>query len=398
MLLKTPISMRLIVALALAATSAILSAAAATSSASTTTAAARAQQFGIATGCCTPTGVSVDDQVAGMAATGAGWVRMDFPWSSTEPSRGTYSWGRDATVSHFSSVGMKVLGVIAYSPKWASDPACSATYGTKCPPLANSDFANYASALAERYDGDGVNDAPGSPRVDAWEIWNEPNLANFWRPTPNPQAYTALLKAAYSAIHAAAPAATVVSAGLSPAGGTFAPLKFLSAMYAAGAHGSFDALGFHPYSYPYLPTKVASWNAWQQMFTSFASVGQPDSLRSLMVANGDSAKKIWATEYGAPTGGDTNGDGVINCDNDGVLTTGEDNCLTEAQQAVMVSTAYTQWRTYTWAGPLFWYAYQDLNTGTNNIENNFGLVRSDGTQKPAYTAYVTAATAAMATG
>jgi polysaccharide biosynthesis protein PslG len=293
---------------------------------------------------------------------------------------------------------MKVLGVIAYSPKWAADPTCFATYGNKCPPLASSDFARYAAALAERYDGDGVNDAAGSPRVDAWEVWNEPNLASYWRPQPDPQAYTSLLASVYTAIHAAAPAVTVVSAGLSPAGGTYAPIKFLAAMYLDGAHGSFDALGFHPYSYPALPTKVASWNAWQQMFQAFPTVGQPDTLRSLMVANGDEAKKIWATEYGAPTAGDTNGDGVSNCDNDGVAAPGEDNCLTEAQQAVMVTTAYTQWRSYTWAGPLFWYAYQDLDTGSLNIEKNFGLVRSDGSQKPAYAVYTNAAYAALPAG
>jgi polysaccharide biosynthesis protein PslG len=359
---------------------------------------ARAQQFGITAGCCTPVGVTLDDQVQGYAATHAGWARIGFDWSTGEPTKGSYSWTRDAVTAHFASTGMKVLGVIAYSPKWAADPTCFATYGNKCPPLASSDFARYAAALAERYDGDGVNDAAGSPRVDAWEVWNEPNLASYWRPQPDPQAYTSLLASAYTAIHAAAPAVTVVSAGLSPAGGTYAPIKFLAAMYLDGAHGSFDALGFHPYSYPALPTKVASWNAWQQMFQAFPTVGQPDTLRSLMVANGDEAKKIWATEYGAPTAGDTNGDGVSNCDNDGVAAPGEDNCLTEAQQAVMVTTAYTQWRSYTWAGPLFWYAYQDLDTGSLNIEKNFGLVRSDGSQKPAYAVYTNAAYAALPAG
>jgi hypothetical protein len=356
---------------------------------------ARAEQFGIATGCCTPAGVTLDDQINGMAATRAGWARIDFAWSTGEPAQGAYSFYRDGVVSHFAATGMKVLGVIAYSPKWASDPACSTTYGNKCPPLDVADYAAYASALAERYDGDGVDDAPGSPRVDAWEVWNEPNLANFWRPKPDPNAYTALLTSAYTAIHAAAPGVTVVSAGLSPAGGTFAPIKFLAAMYAAGVHGSYDALGFHPYSYPALPTKVASWNAWQQMFQAFPAVGQPDSLRSLMVANGDGAKQIWATEYGAPTGGDTNGDGVSNCDGDGIVAVGEDQCVTESEQSLMVSTAYTQWRSYSWAGPLFWYAYQDVYTGAASIEGNFGLLRSNGTAKPAYATYVNAAKGAL---
>lgn len=355
----------------------------------------RAQQFGLAAGCCTPAGVTLGDQVAGYAATGAGWARLGFDWSSTESSPGTYTWSRDAVVSAFHSTGMKVLGVVAYSPRWAADPTCYQSYGSHCPPVDPATFASFVSALVERYDGDGIDDAPGSPRVDAWEIWNEPNLASFWRPTPSPTAYAALLRGAYDAVHAADSSATVVSAGLSPAGGTFAPTKFLASMYLAGAAGTFDALGFHPYSYPADPTKIASWNAWQQMFTAFPTVGLPDSLRSLMVTYGDGAKQIWATEYGAPTGGDTNGDGVSKCDSDGVVATGEDSCVTEARQATLLSDAYTQWRSYPWAGPLFWYSYQDLATGGLNIQNNFGLIRTDGSHKPAYDAYVAAVQAAL---
>ncbi len=358
----------------------------------------RAPQFGLVTGSKLPPGASFNDQVAAYSATGAGWVRTGFSWSGIERSPGGYDWSvSDAVASGFGATGMKVLGVLAYTPAWAADPACAAAYGSKCAPVDPAEFARFAAAAAERYDGDGVNDAPGSPVVSAWEIWNEPNLASFWRPAPDPVAYTALLRQADSAIHAAAPAATVVSAGLSPAGGMFAPLKFLSAMYAAGAAGSFDALGFHPYSYPALPTKLASWNAWQQMFTAFPNFGQPDSLRSLMVTNGDAGKKIWATEYGAPTGGDTNGDGVSVCDDDGVHLVTEDNCVTEDRQRDLVTDAYAQWLSYDWAGPLFWYSFQDLGTGSPSIEGNFGLRHTDGSAKPALAAYVDAARQSMPT-
>jgi polysaccharide biosynthesis protein PslG len=351
-------------------------------------------QFGVAAGCCTPAGVTLRQQVAGYAATGAHWARLGFDWSRSERSRGSYTWSNDRNIARFDAAGMKVLGVIAYSPNWASAPACAARYGNKCAPLAPTDFARFAAALAERYDGDGYKDAPGSPRVAAWEIWNEPNLPSYWRPRPDPAAYAALLASTYAAVKRAAPHVTVVSGGLSPAGGRFAPTRFLAAMYLAGAHGTFDALGFHPYSYPVLPTKVASWNAWQQMFRAFPNVGQPDSLRSLMVANGDQAKKIWVTEYGAPTAGDTNGDGLSICNRDGLNHPAQDRCVTEAQQANLLRTAYAQWETYSWAGPMFWFAYQDVKTGSRRVINNFGLLRSDGSAKPALRAYADAARAA----
>ena len=352
----------------------------------------RAEQFGLAAGCCTAKGVSFADQVEGYAATGAAWARMGFNWRQTEATPGVFTWTRDDMVTAFRGTGMKVLGVLSATPAWATDPACEQSYGAKCAPTNPSDFAAYAAAVAERYDGDGIADAPGSPRVHAWEIWNEPNIAAFWRPAPDPAAYARLLTAAASAIRAVDPEATIVSAGLSPAGGTHAPVEFLRAMYTNGAGASFDALGFHPYSYPALPEKLAAWNAWQQMFNTSLL---PATLRSLMVANGDGAKQIWATEYGAPTGGDTNNDGLSLCAVGDTLGLNEDRCLGESRQAAMVTEAYDLWQSYAWAGPLFWYSYQDLNTGTLSIENNFGLLRSDGTRKPAHAAYLAAAAAAV---
>lgn len=39
--------------------------------------------------------------------------------------------------------------------------------------------------------------------VHAYEVWNEPNIVNFWAPGPDPARYTQLLKLAYPAITAA---------------------------------------------------------------------------------------------------------------------------------------------------------------------------------------------------
>ncbi len=36
-------------------------------------------------------------------------------------------------------------------------------------------FTSFVGALVERYDGDGSNDAPGSPKVEYWEFYNEPD-------------------------------------------------------------------------------------------------------------------------------------------------------------------------------------------------------------------------------
>jgi hypothetical protein len=133
-----------------------------------------------------------------------------------------------------------------------------------------------------------------------FEIWNEPNNEVFWQPDPNPAAYTADFVAAYRAIKAVDPSASVISTGLAPLatqGGNYNPIDFLKAMYADGARGNFDALGYHAYSYPALPDNYEPWSGWSQMAQASPSV------RSVMTSHDDGAKPIWITEVGAPSGG-----------------------------------------------------------------------------------------------
>ena len=88
-----------------------------------------------------------------------------------------------------------------------------------------------------------------------------------------------------------------------------------------------------------------------------------------MIAYGDKNKKIWITEFGAPTNGpDSNW------------------YVSENEQVRMVSDALALYKTYTWAGPFFWYSFRDSGTTTDTNENFFGLTRADGSTKPAYTA------------
>jgi hypothetical protein len=284
-----------------------------------------------------------------------GWVRMDFDWSIIQPQNNiTYNWNDyDRVVAALDARDIKILAILDYSTPWAVSTDCGSV---RCPPLNDSDFAAYASAVASRYAPMGVHD---------WEIWNEPNLGGSWLPRASASGYVNLLKAAYPALHAADSAAFVVVGGLAPTYNDrhdIAPISFLSQMYALGAKNYFDAVGFHPYSYPYQPSYFASWNAWSQM-----SLTSP-SIRSVMTANGDSGKQIWITEFGAPTAG-----------NDG-------SYVSEAKQTAIISQAITLKEGYQWTGPLFIYSYKDLSTDTSTTQNFFGIIRYDGSKKPAYIA------------
>jgi hypothetical protein len=294
-----------------------------------------------------------------IARTGARWVRFDVDWNSTQHG-GAHSWNWaaiDRFVVEARRRSLAIIGMLAYTPPWARPAGC---VSLKCLPADPQAFAAFAAAAARRY-------GPGSDRADlrgairAWEIWNEPNHLPFAQPAPDPVAYTRLLQAAYRAVKSVDPGATVITGGLAPApdapGRSYQPGSFLWAMYEAGAKGSFDAVGHHPYAYPFNPLNGKEWNA----FT------QTRDLHAIMRLYGDGTKKVWGTEAGAPTGT-------------------ADRSVSEAQQAQWVRDYYTGWVTTfgSFTGPLLWYQHRNTGSDPRSLEANFGLLRRDWSAKPSY--------------
>ncbi|MCB1091631.1 MAG: DUF4347 domain-containing protein, partial [Verrucomicrobiae bacterium] len=174
-------------------------------------------------------------------AAGITSMRIDISWAVDEATKGTYDWSTtDSLVTKILAHQMSVLGMIYDTPTWLSGSTNPHT-----PPSDPAKFAAFAAATAKHYLG----------QISAWEIWNEPNLSVFWTTGRDAAAYTRLLKAVYPAIKAVNPNAVVITGGLSPEPGTGLPgaVAYLAAMYAAGAAGYFDAVGLHPYYYPYVP-------------------------------------------------------------------------------------------------------------------------------------------------
>lgn len=300
------------------------------------------------------------ETIADFNALGVRWVRLDFDWSEIQPTNGPYQLaGYDAAIKALTAGGIHVLGVIDYTPGWANGGKPSKFF----PPTDVGEYGRFAGELGRRY---------GPMGVHAWEIWNEQNVSQFWGPAPNPQRYVVLLNSAYQALHDADKNAVVVTGGLAQPSNSRTSMTasdFLEAIYAAGGSSWFDAVGNHPYSSPYMPSDRSLSNNWQKMAAASRS------LRGLMVANGDTSKKLWITEYGAPTGGiDAYSQKIV---------------ISEEQQARMVREAYSLIPTYSWVGPLFWYEYQDLCPAAANESSEcyYGLVRYDGSRKPAYDAY-----------
>jgi hypothetical protein len=293
-----------------------------------------------------------------MQATGATWLRFDFLWPTIEPQNGQFNWQLyDRVVPEATARGFRILGELSYTPPWARPANCTTT--DKCPPANPADYQGFVQAVVARY----------KATVSDWEIWNEPNLSSFWATGPDPAAYTQLLKAAYPAIKAVDPNATVVTGGLAPSGVQDAtripPLDYFKGMYAAGAQGSFDAFGMHPYTYPYTPDDPAPYNNYYNLGMYY----------DVMVANGDGNKQVWSTEAGAPTG---------------TYVGTERRAISEAQQALTAQRIYEIAAQRPWQGPVLWFCFRDYGPDPTDIEQNFGILHNDWTPKPAYSAYVTA--------
>jgi hypothetical protein len=168
-----------------------------------------------------------------MRDAGIGWLRIDFFWHVIEPRPGELDWERhDAIVRAAKDHGIEILGILDYTAPWASrDPAAR---DDKQPPRDPALFGRYAASTVARY----------RDRVMAWQVWNEPDHAEFWKGSA--EEYARLLAHVYPRIKTANPAATVVLGGLAE-GGRYDPHFLDAVLPACRALGSacFDVFAFH---------------------------------------------------------------------------------------------------------------------------------------------------------
>ena len=301
---------------------------------------------------------TLDDAVA----VGVTSIRLDLNWDDIQPnSASIYNWANfDRVVQAAQSRHLTLSPILAYTPAWARPLGCTTP---KCAPADMNAFASFAAAAATRYAPLGIH---------TWEIWNEPNVVGFWQPAPNVAQYVNLVSVTSKAIKAVDTRSFIVSGGLAPtatSGGNIAKLDFFNAFANQGGISFVDAIGDHPYSFPVLPTYSAVWNAWQNMA----------GIESILVAHGVSNKKIWITEYGAPT----NGPGVGASPSNYNIGRSPDH-VDEALQAQMANDSVRLARSSSYIGALYWYSYKDLGTSKSTVENFFGLRRADGSAKPAW--------------
>lgn len=231
------------------------------------------------------------------------WVKQMFQWDYIEKGgKGKFEWNEpDRLVKMASQSGLKVVARIDWTPRWALDPKVNQI--SNGPPANYADFGDFVYALVSRY-------KTGSPNgtINAYEIWNEPNLAREWGgKAPSASEYVELLKVAFTAAKKADPNAVVVTAGLTPTGTTSPEARpddiYLEEMYRAGAKEYFDVLGVHAAGFKAPPEMsldeiAAKKELGGQRFFGFRRV---EDLRQIMVKNGDEKKQVMVLEMGWTT-------------------------------------------------------------------------------------------------
>jgi hypothetical protein len=314
-----------------------------------------------------PDTVAIDRHLDALESLGVDTIRVLIPWHGVQPlppeelaelpkEFQDAIWAQtDYIINAAADRDMAILGVLNSTPGWAVAQG-SGGWGLGAEPDPVK-YAAYAEAVANRYTG----------LVSAYEIWNEPNAIPYWTPAPDPAAYTEVLKAAYTAINRADPNALVVAGVLGAitdyvVGDQVIAMDartFVAEMYANDAEGYFDALSFHPYQYTTKfsegeETEETPWNADSPLEMMIA-------IRQLMIENDDAELRIWATEYGLPTGGP--------------------EAVTPHHQADYIADFLATWDDFSYTGPAFIYTTVDRGDGTE--AGSFGIFYANWDEKPA---------------
>jgi hypothetical protein len=286
-------------------------------------------------------------------ALGTHWVRMFLTWPDLQPSRGVWAPNWVAYYEQaFSALpaGTKVILDVVNTPRWETGST-----NPHAPPANPAEYAAFVGALAQKWAG----------RVAAYEIWNEEDHSRWWAGGPDAPAYARLLKAAYPAVKAADPSATVVLGGM-----TGNDYSFLEGVYQAGGKGSFDAVGVHTDTScnilsPYRFLRGEDGRMIDDSFLAYREV------HATMLANGDD-KPIWMTETSWRTTSAT-------C-SEGTWAGKKAEGVTEAQQATFLSQAYHCLAQDPYVQVALWFPLQD----EGGI--SAGLMRSNGSHKPSFEA------------
>jgi hypothetical protein len=154
---------------------------------------------------------------------GASWIRFlgraGLVWHLVEQEKGSYTWSRtDELFSIAHRHGLSILvNLYAINPwdqpeiKETRHPRSNMRRRPARYPSDMDSYLRFVRKCVERYNGDGINDAPGSPTIKGWIIGCEMENPLRWADTP--ENYAKLFVKTYQIIKKHDPEATVLMYG-----------------------------------------------------------------------------------------------------------------------------------------------------------------------------------------
>ncbi|MBA2764030.1 MAG: cellulase family glycosylhydrolase [Thermoleophilaceae bacterium] len=250
---------------------------------------------------------------------------------------------------------IEILPTLIGTPSWVKGAKTN-----NYPPTTPQDlerWADFVTAIVDRYGKNGP--------IEAWQVWNEPNLNNFWDGTPNVREYAKFLDFTDKAIRRGDPSALTVLAGMPQRPDAPKPqAEYLEPLYKVkGVKNDFDVVATHPFA-----------NTKRQLIESVQLI------RDLMDDAKDKNTPLWITETGFASAGPPH-----------------PFRRTPAGQAKILEQVLTDLRSKSRRLKLekvVWFSWRDADTDPPIAESNnrwqtySGLFTFGGEPKPAWPAFV----------
>jgi polysaccharide biosynthesis protein PslG len=288
-----------------------------------------------------------------MSTLGATVVRIDLNWPWIEKQPGRYDWTLyDAFAAELEKLRLRPLFILNRPNPLYGTPYDAVVDGKRdrgaaapsTPPQIAA-FARWAAAAAERYQH--LN--------PIWELWNEPDQEGFWPPKPAPANYVLLAREACVAIKQRVPNAFVAGPAAAQMPTVWRPRKPLiqALLNDNELLTCLDAISLHTHRFTQAPETVSrDYAVLRDNYLAVWPAGIPK-------------KPIIDSEWG-----------------DSVYRRG----ISEDTQALWLPRMFLT-NLMEQVRLTNWYCLMDVGTDDGEIEDRFGLLRADGTTRPAFQAY-----------
>ncbi len=308
---------------------------------------------------------------AAVVDSGFGWVRFQLEWRNFE--RLPNQWDplpMDRKIDEMNAAGLNVLVSVAKAPDWVLDVGGDSFLRDY------AEFEELMAFVANRYRG----------KVQAWEIWNEQNLAHEMNGHVQVEDYYNLLQAGATGVRSMDGEALVVFGGLTPNGVNDPSIAIddeqylrLIFQYRQGSiRDYYDVMGVHANSTAnapdtMYPDNVGDSEGWNDHPSFFYR--RVEQLRQVMLQAGDEAKPIWITEFGWTTENQAPG-----------YEYGANNTEAEVAEYLVraIEIARTEWDYVT--AVFVWNLNWSTLTDPSDEKAPWSALNADGSPRPAYDA------------